>query len=257
MNRIRFVAALSTLPFALGFAGAAWADDPGAGNSKGVYISIQGGETYVDDTDIQAYDVDGGLGLGTNGSQDTLDTTYGLKPTTSINGAIGYDFGRVRADIEVGYARSTIDSITVNQVNGAAVTLTAGNAASLCSYAGLGGCTLNAGNTITFTSGPKLRQLSVMGNVWLDLPIGGGTIEPYVGGGVGALGFEIDGEGKGKFAWQLGGGVAFKLSDGFALTADARYRQVGGVDVPYDSVSGYRTGKISTTLIGLGLRLRF
>lgn len=256
MSIFKFAAVTSATALALGFAGTAWADD-GAGDGKGIYLSIQGGQNYVDDTDIQAYDADGALGQGTDGSQDTLDTTYGFDTATAVNGAIGYDFGRVRADIEIGYARNTVSSITVNQVNGAAVTLTSGSAAALCGYAGLTGCSLNSGNTITFTGGPKLRQLSVIGNVWLDVPLGGDAIEPYVGGGIGVMGFEIDGEGKGAFAWQLGGGVAFNISDGFALTADARYRQVSGLDVPYDSVSGYRTGKIGSTLIGIGMRARF
>lgn len=95
-----------------------------------------------------------------------------------------------------------------------------------------------------------------MGNLWLDLPIGS-AIVPYAGGGVGISGFEVDGEGKARFAWQLGSGVAVKLSDGVALTADYRHREVSRTQIAFDSTSGFTIGKLKTDSLLAGIRFTF
>ena len=73
----------------------------------------------------------------------------------------------------------------------------------------------------------------------------------------GISGFEVDGEGKGKLAWQLGAGVAFNVSPGIALTADYRHRQVGATEVPYDNASGFRVTSLKTDSLQAGFRVKF
>jgi opacity protein-like surface antigen len=241
-----FLAALAAL-----IPTAAFAED-----DKGMYGSLDIGISQVGDVTTQLYDADGSFGLGTNGQPDTVDGSYDLKSAASFGASLGYDFGTVRADVEVRYARNTVTAISVSKVNGTAVTLDAGDAADFCTFSEFTGCSLSGANTIAFTGGPKLRQLSVMGNLWLDIPTGGNFV-PYIGGGVGIVGAELDGEGKGKFAWQIGGGFALKASPSIAITADVRHRQVSGGAFPYDSFSGFSLGKVKTTTFGVGLRFSF
>jgi opacity protein-like surface antigen len=97
-----------------------------------------------------------------------------------------------------------------------------------------------------------------MGNLWVDIPTGS-PVTPYVGGGLGISGFEFDGEGKGRFAWQLGAGVAFELSPSAAITLDYRHRQAKGATITDDEFEDYavRVGKIRTNTFSAGVRFRF
>lgn len=246
MNRM-----IASLMVAAAFVpGAALADE-----GRGFYGSLEAGVNAVSDVPVTIYDADGTFGVA-NGTKDTVEGSYDLKSAAMFGGTLGYDFGTVRADLQIAYARNSIRAVSLAKVNGTAVTLTGADATDFCDYIEYTNCTLSGTNTVNFASGPKLRQLSAMANLWFDIPMGG-KVEPYIGGGLGVAGFEVDGEGKGKFAWQIGAGVAFKLSDSIALTADFRHRQVSKVDVAYDAVSGYQLGKIKTTSYGLGLRVGF
>jgi opacity protein-like surface antigen len=225
-----------------------------ADDDKGLYGSLNFGAANVSDVEIQIYDADGEFDTA-DGVQDTIDTAYDLKSASSLGGSLGYDFGAIRGELEVNYARNKVRGISISKVNGTAVTLTAGDEVDFCDYAEIDNCTLS-GNTVGFANGPRLRQLNAMANIWYDIPVGG-KIEPYIGGGLGIAGFEVDGEGKSHFAWQLGAGVAYNISPSFALTADIRHSEAGKTSIAYDANSGFRVGKIKTTSYGLGLRVRF
>lgn len=221
-------------------------------NDTGLYVSVNAGSATLSDPVVTYYDVGGTFG-GT-GTTDTASAKLDTKSATTFGGAIGYDFGTVRADIEVQYGRHNIDSLTFLDLNGTPVTLSASDRVDVCDYLEATTCG-GTGNTFTIP-GSRVRQLSAMGNIWLDLPLSK-SIVPYVGGGAGISGFEVDGEGKGRFAWQLGAGVAFNLSPSLALTADFRHRQVSGTEVPYDSVSGFRVTSLKTNSVQAGLRITF
>ena len=221
-------------------------------NDGGVYMSLNAGVATLSDPTVTYYDVGGTFG-GT-GTRDTATAKLDTKSAATFGGAIGYDFGPVRADIEVAYSKNTINSLTFVSLNGSAATLTAADRADVCDYLEATTCG-GSGNTFTI-DGSRVRQLAAMGNMWLDLPLGG-SITPYVGGGLGISGFEVDGEGKGKFAWQLGAGVAINLSPGFALTGDFRHRVVAGTNVPFDASSGYDVSSLKTDSIMAGLRFTF
>lgn len=227
-----------------------------AEEGKGFYGSLNFGLNTVSGVPVQIYDADGAIAPTIDGKKDTIDSQYNLKSAAMFGGTLGYDFGMVRTDLEVTYARNRIKSISIGKLNGTTVELDTDAAASFCDYSDLKGCTLEGADAVAFPDGPRLRQLSAMANLWLDLPTGGKVV-PYLGAGAGISGFEIDGEGKGKFAWQLGAGAAFHLTRTIALTADLRHRQVKGGDIAYDTVSGFRLDKIKTTSFGIGLRAGF
>lgn len=247
---MRFVAiaALSTALF--GFAAAAQAET--AEDDTGFYVAANVGKASLSDPTVTYYDVGGTFG-GT-GASDTATATIDTKSATTFGGAIGYDTGMVRPELELQYGRHDINSLTFVSANGSPVTLDAGDRVDVCDYLEAPSCG-GSGNTFII-AGSRVRQLSVMGNVWIDLPIGSG-ITPYVGGGMGITGFEVDGEGTGKFAWQLGAGAAVKLTKGVALTLDYRHRSVGAAQVEYDSASGFTISKLTTNSFAAGLRFTF
>lgn len=240
---LAFSAAAAAVP---GAALAQNADD------KGFYIALNVGSASLKDPVVTYYDAGGTFG-GT-GTTDTATATLDTKSALAFGGTLGYDFGNVRSDVEFQYSRHKISSLTFTSVNGAATTLSAADRSDVCDYLEATTCG-GSGNTFVF-DGSRVRQLSAMANLWLDLPVGGSVV-PYAGGGVGISGFEVDGEGKGKFAWQLGAGVAVKLSHGVALTADYRHREVAKTRVDFDNVSGFDVGKLKTDTIAAGLRFTF
>ncbi len=225
-------------------------------SDNGVYVAARVGIAAISGTNIEYSDVGGTFG-GT-GATDTLKTSVGFASSTAFGGTIGYDFGRVRADIEVDYSRNRVKSLQVNSLNGTAVTtLSTADAQDVCDYVEVTNCQVS-GNRVSFSGGSKVRQLSAMANLWIDLPIGR-TLTPYIGGGVGVSGFEIEGEGKAKFAFQLGAGAAFRLSEAVSITADYRYRQTAGERFTDASAPRYAldVGKFKTSTFSLGLRLKF
>lgn len=230
--------------------GAAWAQA-----RTGVYVAANVGVASVADTDL-TYRDDGGT-FGGTGTVDTLETRVDTKSAVKFGGAIGYDFGRVRTDIEVDYHRNRIEGLKVDSLNGTPVTaISASDVADFCDYEELGSCTVS-GTTIAFDGG-RVRQLSALANIWLDLPIGT-VVTPYAGGGIGVGGFEIEGEGKARFAWQLGAGVALNVTPGVAITADYRYRQTNGTTFTDPDFANYslQVGKIKTSTLSAGLRFTF
>lgn len=218
----------------------------------GFYASLNAGVAALGGTDVTYYDERGAFG-GTTGAEDTLATRFDFKSAATFGGVIGYDFGTIRTDAEISYARNAVRSFTLTAVNGSPQTLTAANRQALCSYLDLAPCE-GSGNSFA-VNGSRLRQLNAMANLWLDLPIG--PVTPYVGGGVGISGFEIDGEGKGKFGWQLGAGASVKLTERLALTANYRHRQVSNSSIAYDNVSGVRLNKLKTNSFTAGLTVYF
>lgn len=226
---------------------------PALAEDRGVYISVSAGSASVKDTDLRYYDVGGTFGGA--GATDSVQTSVELKNAAAFAGAVGYDFGSIRAEVEIGYNRNELEAITVESLNGAPVTLSPAEADDVCLYLGVSSCTAS-GNRIAFSDGGKVRQLSAMANLWYEHPITD-RITPYIGGGAGFVGFEADGEGDVTFAWQVGAGVAFQASPSIAITVDYRYRSADGKDIAYDANSGFEIGTIKTSTLSAGLRFSF
>lgn len=222
-------------------------------DNRGVYLGLSGGVTSTSDIDVDYYDVGGTFG-GT-GTTDHAIGTIKLGKAAEFRATLGYDFGAIRSDFEIAYSHSRIKSLTLSSINGAAPGLTPADAQDVCDYLETTGCTLS-GNTITYGDGGRVRQLSALANIWLDLPLGK-AITPYAGGGVGVTGYQVDGEGKARFAWQLGAGVAVKLSGTVALTADFRHRETKGASLPWDNNSGTNVGTVRNNSFTAGLRFTF
>lgn len=219
-------------------------DTPGA--RTGLYGSLGGGLASVDDVDLSYV-------IGSGAGATSLDFRFDLDNAAAFVGAIGYDFGAVRTDIEIATSKNKIDTFTLRAVNGQAVTLTAADRAAICSGLGQGSCG-GSGNTFQVEDA-DVKQEIALANLWLDLPVGG-AITPYVGGGAGISRASFDDEEKNRFVWQAGAGVAVALSNSLSLTADYRYRQVAATTFDDDG-ERVRVGKIKTNLFTAGLRVHF
>lgn len=238
-----------------------------AAAQAGVYVSVNAGGASPADVGAVVYAPSGAIfgegavvttaAVAAPGGSDSIEGEFDLKPAVQISGAIGYDFGLVRAEAEVAYSRHSVQALNVTQLTGFGGSTTTDlqdGASDACAYLGVDTCPAS-GNSIAY-SGQKIRQLAGMANVWVDLPIGW-PIEPYVGGGIGVVGLENDGEARSAFAWQIGGGLAYKLAGGLALTADVRYRSVNEIKFDFGGGEGLNFGRLKTTTYGVGLRYSF
>lgn len=225
-------------------------------DGHGVYGSVNIGGASVNDVRVTYYDAAGTFG-GAGPGSDSLSMQFETKNAVIFGGTLGYDAGPVRVDVEVSYARNRIRGVKNVSVNGtAAGALDPADVADLCDYLEIDDCAASGTTGVRFGGGPRVRQLNAMVNGWYDIPVSP-SVEPYVGVGLGVAGFEIEGEGKAKFAWQVGAGVAFNLSPSAAVTFDLRHRQASKIKFDYDAVSGLNIGKIKTTSASVGLRFKF
>ncbi|MDR2857599.1 MAG: outer membrane beta-barrel protein [Novosphingobium sp.] len=222
---------------------------------RGFYGQLNAGLTSLNDLDLTFVDVDG---AGTN-----VGISAGTKNAFEFGGALGYDFGLVRTEVELAYSRARNNSLTLKKIGGVAVPANSlqglvdvGIETNVIDLTDATNVKVN-GNTVTYDNGAKLRRLSALANLWLDIPVGGSGISPYVGGGLGIQGSEIEGEGKATFAWQLGAGVAIPVGSSFAITADYRYRQQSGYTLNEDGFVYARIGKAKSSSFQLGLRAYF
>lgn len=87
-------------------AGAASAQD----SDTGFYIGLNAGIANLGDTNVTYYDAPGTFGGA--GTEDTLTMAFDPKSAATFGGTVGYDFGPVRADVEVAYSRNKLRSLT-------------------------------------------------------------------------------------------------------------------------------------------------
>jgi opacity protein-like surface antigen len=239
---------LAIMAGALTFSAAAYgqSEDP-----HGWYSPVSIGVSRINDTEVTFYDAGGTFG-GT-GAEDTFDTTFDFGDALALNGVVGYDFGSLRAEVEVSYEQVDLRALTLDLLNGQEITLSDQQRAGVCQYLLAPTCG-GTGNTFIVEES-RVRQLTGMANVWFDLPVG--PVVPYVGGGVGIAAVELAGEGMASFAWQLGAGAAVQISPKIALTVDYRHRQVSGKSVEYDDRSGFRFDRLKTDTLTVGVRIYF
>jgi opacity protein-like surface antigen len=99
----------------------------------------------------------------------------------------------------------------------------------------------SSANPSTWTVDGDETALFALANLWLEVPIGLGPLRPYAGGGVGFGRLDLDIEDSFDasvfddadwgFAWQLGAGVAFGVSDNVAIDLGYRYKRIENADI--------------------------
>lgn len=161
----------------------------------------------------------GYLGLSTSTDQEFTESSTGLGGDferdngTSFAGALGLRLNtQWRVEAEVSYRQTDFDSVTVN-------------------------------NTGSFKSAGDLSTLLYMLNVYYDIDYEWKNFSPFLTAGVGLAshsaqiedlsGFLPDASSDSfGFAYSLGGGLKYRLSDNAALTTN--YRYVGTTDFDVD-----------------------
>ena len=91
-----------------------------------------------------------------------------------------------------------------------------------------------------------VNALFVLGNLWFDIPIGT-FFRPYAGGGLGFGRLSIDVDANGHyadfdlfddddwgFAWQVGFGAAFAMSDNVGIDIGYRYKRINNISFGQD-----------------------
>lgn len=182
-----------------------------------------------------------------------------------VGAAVGSDLSGwlpgLRGEFEVSYRRNSLGAATANahatdtDIAGSFF-LPGGNLVHSCGITPVAPlvvvsgppapCTAGAPGTGTFSfrdtfstsnafaSGEgSIRTFALMANVWYDLPLGS-SITPYVGGGIGYAENEVEhglvmNGTEGGFAWQLGAGANFALSDKMSIGVGYRYMDAGDV----------------------------
>lgn len=207
------------------FLGAALAGALALGSSLAY---AQTGPIYITPKLLYSHQSINSFNSTTNGS---IITSYsGGDKTDNVFGgglAIGYDFGAVgytpfRAELEF-LARGASEASYGTRTSGV-IPITGGTVASAHSL--------------------KVKAYTVFANVYYDF-INDSDFTPYIGGGLGAAyldttssvtmyhhvtpaGRSVDGnQDTVNFAWNLGGGVAYRISDTVALDFGYRYTDFG------------------------------
>ncbi|MEM8876416.1 MAG: outer membrane beta-barrel protein [Pseudomonadota bacterium] len=161
----------------------------------------------------------------------------------NFSGAIGREFAfagyGARAELELGYLTNEVDSHTV---------------AGLGTFAG----SAAGGATNTFYG---------LANGYIDFDSQGGPITPYVSAGIGLASVDFDTHGIAPagtvmndsavgFAWQIGAGVSYELSDQIDLEVGYRFFNVENVGLT--SVGGVNSDvDLRSHQVNAGWRYRF
>jgi opacity protein-like surface antigen len=153
----------------------------------GVYLNGNLGAVWLLDSDLSQSD-------GTKGTAE-YDTGFG------ITGALGYDFGMVRIEGEVGYRKNDYDKVGAsgqNKVNGSG----------------------------------DVSGLDFMANAYLDIE-NETSFTPYIGGGIGAAilkssdinagSIVISSDDDTVFAYQFIAGAAYSITEAWMLQLEYRF----------------------------------
>ena len=198
-----------------------------SGSGAGFYLGASGGVNLLNDSEI-------GTALG------TVDNDYDAG--FALSGQAGYDtgslwqYGGLRGELELSYRENGIDQHA------------------------LGGTDL-PGSTGTAST------TAVMANLFHDFDTGT-SLTPYVGGGIGYAWNDLDDYGvtgldvlddqDSGFAWQLGAGLGFSITEQATLSLDYRYFSTSA-DVQTTAAAGSVNSDVDldSHTVMLGLRYRF
>lgn len=208
--------------FATAASAADYADPVDSVRSMGPYVSVFAGASWLRDVDT---DYNG------TGYSVSTDTGYILGATIGM-----HVWNSLRAEIEVSH--SSWD----------------GN-----DYSTTGGATGTVDGDISATY--------LLGNLWWDFDTGT-SFSPYIGGGAGVAWADGDttfggntfgyGDGEAGFAFQLGAGVRFNMTENLGLDVGYRYKSIQNIDFDDSDGGGvYEKGDLNSHNLQVGLTFSF
>ncbi len=137
----------------------------------------------------------------------------------------------------------------------------------------------NSGGAFSGNNELRVRSWSLMANAWYDLPLTN-TVAAYVGGGIGyanntasgsqtfqnppntgaaQFGTTFPNGRTGNFAWSLGAGLSFALSQTVSLEGGYRFTDLGRYNTAIDTVNGDEKfrARLGAHDLQAGLRFKF
>lgn len=233
---MRFSAVLLSIALLTVSAIAAFSQSPMMMDSSGVYVNVGGGLTILPGTsDTPHASLPNKPGTEDKRPRDEKMASWDFDLGFGVDGALGYDFGSFRTDLEFTYLSSKavfdVDKVKRRGPNEDA--------------------------------DDSLTVMALMANAWYDLDTGSAWT-PYIGIGVGGTHLSVqlaegtdendryfEGTGLG-FAYQAGVGVAFEVLSGFSLTAGYQFF---GTLLTKVTDKDNKNSTVSPTLMAHGIQL--
>ena len=205
MNKKYLLIAVAASAMVLGFSSVKAADIEPVAEPAGWYVSLFGGVSWLDkvNTDYEY-----------RGFEGTYHADIGTDTGFIVGGAIGtHVMDDLRVELEVAYSENDADKIHYSAADG------------------------RSGN---FDAAGNFEILTFMANLWYDVPLGE-ALTPYVGGGAGIAVVDADpgyahdqfynpvfDSSEVAFAFQVGAGLKWHVSDNIALDVGYRLRGIDG-----------------------------
>lgn len=198
---------------------------PALARDKAWYVGIEGGGLIAERYHFDLRDTSGNI----------TRNDIGIKHSAGfdVDGNVGYDFGLIRTEFEVGYKQANVSDLSINQA-------TANFPDGGGGFGTLGPLTKSGAYGFT-------RSLSFMANAMLDVGDDNGW-SAFAGGGAGVARVELSqlryyrqtpniaDDSDTHFAWQLIAGVRRKLTDHVDL--GLKYRFFNVPDLKFHTVNG-------------------
>lgn len=247
--------------FALASASAAHAQEWYAGGSIGILMQ--------DDSDNSgttgAFTTGNGAPAVPNGTAVAAGTPYGWTTEFDDGMAASAEFGMrygggLRSGIELAYSKSDVDRHSGVTLGG---TLIDGvDAAVLTGSATQLGATVGA---VVADGRGDITNTALFANLYYDFAMGG-VFEPYVGAGIGFAQVDVDYSPSGvgiingddtAFAWQLKGGVTWKIDPSWEAYGEYAYRQTDDLSFDNQLFPGSLDIENTQSIFSAGVRFRF
>lgn len=189
---------------------------PALARDGSAYIGLEGGAIAARDTKMDLTVDDGTTVTG-------YDNAFRLDYKTGydVDAILGYDFGMIRAEGEIGYKRVKIDEVRVS------------NALLTDLGADVGGPV----DVDDFDLSNRVSVLSGMVNVLFDIGDDSG-FGFYAGGGAGRARVKVFGDKDNAWAWQLIAGVRTAVSENVDVGLKYRYFNTGNLNFGGDFDAG-------------------
>jgi opacity protein-like surface antigen len=261
------VATIAVLLFTLLGGTAQAVDEAPSGEQLGLYIGGKIGMSNVRMSDrkfgMYAGEMDFG---GYTIAADHQTLGMGGKNETVWGGGLtlGYDFDK-RLDIPV---RVELDYTIRDKASKSST-------ASGTWFYTMNGAPYSEDNTVDMKTSVQMQTLMV--NAWFDIPTGT-AVKPYLGGGIGwafidfsasaiengnaATLVSIGTKSSTNFAWSLGGGLGYAITQNWTVDLGYRYINAGDIKEPLKDATGTsffygKIGRIETHDVMLGVRYTF
>jgi opacity protein-like surface antigen len=200
-----------------------------------------------------------------NGTAVAAGTPYGwtteFESGMSASAEVGMRYGGgLRSGIELAYTKSDVErhaGVTLGGTNidGVDAAVLTGSATKL-------GATV--GQIVNDGQG-DISNTSLFANLYYDFNLGG-AFEPYVGAGIGFAQVDVDYSPSGvgiingddtAFAWQLKGGVTWKMDQNWEAYGEYAYRQTDDITLDNKLFPGTLNIENTQSVFSVGVRFKF